>query len=117
MIDCLVWHYQERQEALSHYVHQGGHSSCSLSSEDEVEDGDELVLSVSTIAAQETNSREHSTSCDEEIAHIDKLHDSGPKIFRKDGPSTDTRMPTASRATPHRKIRTFQKIIMVLVQL
>lgn len=33
-----------------------------------------LVLRVSTIAAQETKNKEHSTSGDEEVAHVDKLH-------------------------------------------
>lgn len=36
-----------------------------------------LVLRVSTVAAQETKSKEHSASCDEEVAHVDKLHGTG----------------------------------------
>lgn len=36
-----------------------------------------LVLSLSSVAAQETKSKEHSTSCDEEVAHVDKLHGTG----------------------------------------
>lgn len=36
-----------------------------------------LVLRVSTVAAQETENKEHNTSCDEEVAHVDKLHGTG----------------------------------------
>lgn len=33
-----------------------------------------LALSLSTVAAQETERKEHSASSDEEVAHVDKLH-------------------------------------------
>lgn len=36
-----------------------------------------LVLSLSTVTAQETKSKDQSTSCDEEVAHVDKLHGAG----------------------------------------
>ena len=36
-----------------------------------------FALSLGTVAAQETESEEHSTGCDEEVAHVDELHGSG----------------------------------------
>lgn len=36
-----------------------------------------LVLRLSTVAAQETKNKEHNASCDEKVAHVDKLHGTG----------------------------------------